>query len=772
MACCLQRLLGSKARAGEGAPFLILTPNVAHLPSEASLNSHLRPVPDSVPLEERAPVWQQEEPDVSDDLKGVMQALRKHYWRFVVMFLIVVALTGAFWYVSVPAYSGIATVIIDPRKEVVTNSPEVLPNVADDSPVIDTQVQLIQSRVVIGQVVDSLLAADPHLRIAEPRRVIWQKRDDMPLPASGDSSARDALIDVILAQLDVERVAITSALTIEYRNEDPELAARIANGISNGYVGYQSNLKLRANRDANQWLQQRVAELKSQWDAAQAQLDAYRSRSGLIQAKGATSTESQLTSFDTALTEAEQALSEAQSKLTAYRGALETAGAAEAANVVSTPGMLQLRTQYVTLLDQKAQLSSTMGPNYPQMVELNQQISGLKEQMSVEANRTLGELKNDVVVAQSKMQSLRLIRDESRKQMVTDNAASVKLTQLQSEADSLKQMYGDMLTRFQQVTAQGSAGEVNATVVSPATVSQTPSYPKMKLLVAAAIGGGISLGAFGVMLAHLFDGVLLRPKALEQKTGMPILALVPRLRSADLRIGRKRVPITEIIVEKPLSMFAESFRNLRIAVQQTAGTRQSVVVQITSGSFGEGKTVSSMAFAQAAAMDGRRVLLIDADVRTRSLTRLLQIDAPVGLLELLRGKVQLRDVVIPGNANRRPHVLPLSNVDVGPHDRFSSETFEGMLEAVKRGFDLIVIDSAPVLAVADSLALTRRVDVVVMVALWAKTPVEIITKGLSEIDRAGGRVAGILLTQVDVKKVTNQQFGRGYYPTMLKYYRQ
>jgi succinoglycan biosynthesis transport protein ExoP len=736
------------------------------------LNSHLRPVPDMAPLEERAPTWQQEESDVADDLKGVMQALRKHFWRFAMMFLIVVALTGAFWYVSVPGYTGTATVIIDPRKEVVTNSPEVLSNVADESNVMDTQVQLIQSRVVIGQVVDALVAADPHLEIHAPRRFTWQKRDDMPMPAPGDSAARDALIDVLLAQLDVERVVLTSALTIEYKDEDPELAAKVANAIANGYVAYQSGLKLRANRDANTFLQQRVTELKSQWDAAQAKLDAYRSHSGLIQAKGATSTESQLTSFETALTDAEQALSGAQSKLNAYRGALDKAGAAEAANVVSTPGILQLRSQYVGLLDQKAQLSSTMGPNYPQMMELNQQINSLKEQMSVEANRTLGELKNDVVVAQSKVQSLSLIRDESRKQMVSDNAASVKLTQLQSDADSVRQMYGEMLTRLQQVTSQGGAGEVNATVVSPATVSQTPSYPKMRLLAAAAIGGGMALGSFAVLLAQLLDGVILRPKALERKTGMPILALVPRLRSGDLRVGRKRVPITEIIVEKPLSMFAESFRNLRIAVQHTAGTRQSVVVQITSGSFGEGKTVSSMAFAQAAAMDGRRVLLIDADVRTRSLTRLLQIDASVGLLEMLRGKAQLRDVVIPGNANRRPHVLPLSNVDVGPHDRFSSETFEKLLETVKRGFDLIVIDSAPVLAVADALALTGRVDVVVMVALWAKTPVEIITKGLSEIDRAGGRVAGILLTQVDIKKVTTQQFGRGYYPTMLKYYRQ
>jgi len=731
-------------------------------------------VPD-VPTPEIIPLQLDTASGLSDDLKAVIQALRKHIWRFITTILLVTILTAAFLYVAVPAFTGIATVILDPRKQVVTNSPEVLSNVPDESPVIDTQVQIIQSRAVVGKAVDDLLSRDPHLKIHNPRYFIWQAREDMDLPSTsgGDPSlARAQLIDLLLMQLDVERVGLTSALTVNYKDENPELAARITNAISDAYIRYQSDLKKRATKDADKWLTQRVAELKSQFESAQSRLDAYRSRSGLMQTKGATSTESALENLDSGLTEAQQSLGDAQSKLLAYRSSLDTAGAAEAAKVVSTPTMQQLRTQYLTLADQRAQLSPTLGPNYPQMIELNKQIEGLLEQMTAEANRTLVELKNAVVVAQSKVNALLAIRDESRRQLVTDNAASVKLTQLQSDADSLKQMYGDMSTRLQQVTAQEGGSEVNAAVVSEATVPQEPSFPKIKLVVVAAIGAGLAFGSLAVLLAQIFDGVILRPKDLERRTRVPILALVPRLGSADLRVGHKRIPMAEIIYEKPLSMFAESFRNLRVAVQQAVAARQSVVVQITSGSFGEGKTISSMAFAQAAAMDGRRVLLIDADVRTRSLTRTLKIDAEVGLIELLRGKAQLRDVVRSGGANKRPHVLPLSTTEVGPHDRFSSETFEEMLDTIKRGFDLIVIDSAPVLAVSDSLAMTKRVDAVVLVTKWAKTPLEIIQKALEEIDRAGGRVVGMLLTQVDIKKVTNQRFGRGYYPAMLKYYRQ
>jgi Mrp family chromosome partitioning ATPase len=117
-------------------------------------------------------------------------------------------------------------------------------------------------------------------------------------------------------------------------------------------------------------------------------------------------------------------------------------------------------------------------------------------------------------------------------------------------------------------------------------------------------------------------------------------------------------------------------------------------------------------------------------------------------------------------------VLPLSTAEAGPYDRISGEMFGEVLQRLKSDFDLIVIDSAPVLAVADSLALTKRVDLVVLVTRWAKTPVEIVQKAVEEIHRVGGQIAGMLLNQVNIRKVANQTYGRGHYPALLKYYRQ
>jgi succinoglycan biosynthesis transport protein ExoP len=182
--------------------------------------------------------------------------------------------------------------------------------------------------------------------------------------------------------------------------------------------------------------------------------------------------------------------------------------------------------------------------------------------------------------------------------------------------------------------------------------------------------------------------------------------------------------------------------------------------------------VCSIAFARTAAIDGKRVLLIDADVRRRSLTESLGIVAEAGLIEVLRGEAELRDVLIPGSATRGPHVLPLSASDAGSYDVFSTKAFESLLGRLKKGFDLIVIDSAPILAIAEPLSLAKRVDVVVVVARWAKTPIEIVQKALEEIRRAGGNVAGTVLTHVDTRKVSRSSYGRKYYPALMRYYRQ
>jgi capsular exopolysaccharide synthesis family protein len=711
----------------------------------------------------------------SDDFKNLLRALFARKW----MFLAIVALAfavGLVWTrIAVPTFTATATVVIDPRKQVVISSPEVLSDLEADSSVIDTQTQLIQSRAVVGKVVDRLalpLEVQSSSSKALSARAWALFTGSLPTwaPSEKATVSRDQLIDSLIGRLEVQRIGLTSALRLSFTDPDPEFSARFANALAGEYLDYQLDMKRQANKDANQWLADRVADLKQQFEAAEAKVDRYRSNAGLLVANGTTSTESQLTNLDVGLNEARQALSDAQAKLTSYRTALQRSGPAEAAKIVASASMQQLRNRFSELVGQRAQLSPTLGPVHPQMVELRRQIEGVQEQMNAEARRTLDELQDAVSVANQRVSGMLSIRDSSRQRLASDNAASLELAQLQTNAQSLRTMYENMLTRLQQTTAQETLGTVNATIISQAVPPTSPTTPRANLILGSAGIVGVALAGLAVLLTNLFDNSLKSPRELERRTRLPVLALVPRVGWKDLRVSGRRISISEAVAAKPMSMFAECFRTARVAVQRVLPSRKPVVLQFTSGSFGEGKTTCSIAFAQAAAADGRRVLLIDADVRRRSLTQNLHIHASAGLMEVLRGTVESSAAILPGPSPRHPHVLPLSETDPGPHDRFSGTALETLLKQLKKDFDVIVIDSAPVLAVAESLNIAMRADAVILVAKWYSSPTESVLRSLEELKRVDARVIGFLLTQVDVRRVSDQTYGRGHYSALMRYY--
>lgn len=716
--------------------------------------------------------------EFSDDLTIVLQIFWRRRTAFVLGFVPVILVAGIYLQLATPQFMASATLVIDPRKQAVTTSPEVLADADPNSAVIDTQVQLIKSREILGRAVDKLEASGDQKQSPTPgllKRLVNSITAVVRPPVEvqlepPQRDPRQETIDQLSSGLDVSRVDLTFAIRINYESEDPEYSAHAANAIGAAYRAYQLELKQQATKEANQWLSEQVAELRKRVETAESAVDLYRSKSGLLTARGSTSTESQVTNLDLGFNEAQQNLTAARAKLDSYTTAITTAGAAEAAKIVASPTMQSLRSQYSVLANQRAQMSPTLGPSHPQMVELNRQFVSLQTEINAEANRTIAELRSDVAVAEKRVDGLLAIRDKSRALLAQDNAASVELTQLQANAQSLRSLYEDMLTRLQQISAQESLNQVNATIVTAAFAPSKPSSPRVSLIISGAAAVGLAVGAMAVMLAQLIDRTIVNPRELERKTRLPTLALVPELHRRELEVSGSHVPISQYVLGKPLSLFSESFRNLRVSVRHSVGRIDSLVVQITSGTFAEGKTVSSIAFAQTAAMDGRRVLLIDADVRRKSLTKYLGIRTETGLMELLRGAASLDEVLIASVERDKPHILPLSMNDAGPHDCFAGQMFDAFLERVKKGFDLIIIDSAPVLVVAESLVLARRVDAVVVVARWSSTPLTTTMKAVEAINRAGGCIAGILLTHVNMKKVTKQTYGRKHYPALIKYY--
>jgi capsular exopolysaccharide synthesis family protein len=260
---------------------------------------------------------------------------------------------------------------------------------------------------------------------------------------------------------------------------------------------------------------------------------------------------------------------------------------------------------------------------------------------------------------------------------------------------------------------------------------------------------GLGLGLAVAFLVEALDEGFTDGDEVERKLGAPALALVPKLRRGELR----QLPVASqhpaaYLLERQVSAFTEACRVLRTSILFSAAQPKTQVVAITSALANEGKTTMSLCLARVAALSGQRVLLIDCDLRRRTVKDVLDFEPPAGLLQVLAGEVSWRQATYLDDASGM-HVLPQSDSGFTPRDIFGGEDMDRLLLELREAFDLIVLDCAPVLAVADTRVVVSKADCAVMVTRWQKTPIRAVRAALAQLQSAGATVRGVALNSVD-----------------------
>ncbi|MET0658539.1 MAG: AAA family ATPase [Steroidobacteraceae bacterium] len=669
------------------------------------------------------------------DLVRVLAAWRGHARLILATLALALGAAAAWVHFAIPQYTARATIAIDPRKQVVMRNPAVFANMTTDSPTVDTQEQLLRSRAVLGLAATALETAGAF---------------DRPPYRAASTATR---IEALSAAFDVHRVGLTSALELTFTADDPALAAGAVNAIAAAYIEYQQQLKQQATRDANRWLGEQVVASQRLLNEVSSAADRYRTQTGLLDENGASSAESLAANEQRGLSSAERDVSDVRIRLIAAEGALRTRGAAAAAQLIDTPNMRELRTTYASVAGRKAQLSATHGAHHPQIIEIDQQLRELRAQTDAEVRRAIVELRGQVVFAENRLAASQHNSALLRSQLARDSQAQVHLGEFNARATPMRRMYEDLLNRLQQTMAQQSLDQINATVVSAAPIPLRATSPNGELAFAVATAAGLGLALLVAFLLDVFDTRVRRQADFERRTHVPVIATIPELRRSDLRIAGSRVALVDLVPADPMGRFADAFRHARVALPMSDQPDCGLIVQFTSATFSEGKTVCSLGFAQTAAADNQRVLLIDADSRRASLTRALNVSVDKGLLEVLAGTATLDETLLYAEAMQL-HILPLSKCDSPSGDLFSSRNFADLTEQLRTQFDLVVIDTAPVLGSADALALSSRVDAVVMAARWATTAVAMVEKALEAVRRVNGRIAGVVFTRVDAGSIS------------------
>jgi len=668
------------------------------------------------------------------DLQGLIAVMVRR-WR-------VIAAVGALVFAAVlmllltqpREYTATASIMINPREDRVVGAEQALVQGPPSSAVVDSEIEVLRSPRIARAVAEALhLDIDPY----------WGS------PDAGSDGIRAAARKISSA-IEVKRRALSYVIDVSVTTRDPEQAARIANAVVEAYLREADGVRLATTERASNWLGQRLAELRQDVQNKEAAAEAFRAQTGLLTAEGRSLTESQTTQTQQALLAARADLAERQARYEQVLALSRSGGSvATIDRALESQTIRDLRRQEAELTRRQAEYEATLGERHPFVASGRAELEDVRQQLNAEIGRIAASARNDVNVAQARVAMLERSLNASSGRLVNNNTDQVRLRELEREAAAARAVYESFLQRSHEIAGQGQLGQTSAQVVSEAEPPSSPSSPRLLLGIVLATIAGLIAGALAGFAAEALDDTIKSSDDVEQRLGLPALAVVPTVDAKALRLlaPEDRHP-AGYLVEKPLSPYAEAFRVMRTALLYADLQRDAKVVAVTSALPEEGKTTCALSLARVAALGGQRVAIVDCDLRRRSLNRVLNIHPRAGLLEVLSGQRAWRDVCgvdEPSGA----HVIPLAETALTPRDMFSLPALEDLLNDLRGQYDLVILDCAPVLVAADARLVVSQADTSIIITRWRKTKVREAEDAVRQLVPAGAKVLGVAINGFD-----------------------
>jgi capsular exopolysaccharide synthesis family protein len=681
-------------------------------------------------------------------LKWIFAFLVRRWILISAVAFVVAVLCFAFLALQPSRYTATALIMLQGGQDRVLAPDQMVAGDASTTPqAVDSQLEVLRSAMLAGRLVDDLrLVEDPewNFMLRQPETA------NQPLTDAERAQVRQSVIDYFEGSISVRRRGLTYAAEVSVTSLDPNRAAQIANRLFALFQLYQIESRLRTAERANEWLSGRVAELRADVQEKEEIAERFRAAHNLISTQGSLLTERQTTDGQVQVLNARADLAEKQARHLQVQAMINGGQSTDAiAAVLQSSVLTQLRAQESEIARRQADFESRYGDSHPLVINVRAERADVRGQINAEIRRGISALGTEVDVARARLDMLETNMSALRGELAGDNEELVQLREYEREAAAARAVYEAFLQRFHEIADQGSLRTAPAELISAATPPQQRSSPQLSLGFVLSLALGLGLGLAVAFLVEALDEGFTDGDEVERKLGAQALALVPKLRRGELR----QLPVASqhpaaYLLERQVSAFTEACRVLRTSILFSAAQPKTQVVAITSALANEGKTTMSLCLARVAALSGQRVLLIDCDLRRRTVKDVLDFEPPAGLLQVLAGEVSWRQATYLDDASGM-HVLPQSDSGFTPRDIFGGEDMDRLLLELREAFDLIVLDCAPVLAVADTRVVVSKADCAVMVTRWQKTPIRAVRAALAQLQSAGATVRGVALNSVD-----------------------
>ncbi|MFZ2619690.1 MAG: polysaccharide biosynthesis tyrosine autokinase, partial [Alphaproteobacteria bacterium] len=626
---------------------------------------------------------------------------------------------------------------------------------------------VIRSAYIAGRVVDKLkLTEDPLFNPSLTPSVLghakaYVKSLIFGAGESQEDAARAVAVQILLGRYSVSNPPRSFSIFVTAQARDAEMSATLANAIADEYLKDQLETRFNATKRAGDWLGGRLEELRDAVRNSEQAVQKFREENNLYEQEGVTLNDQQMSELNSQLILARTSRAEAEAKLGRIRQLAKTGRINSAGDVLSSNLIQRLREQEAEVQRKVADLSTRYGAKHPELAKVKAELTDLRGKIGMEVQNILGSLESDVEIARSREIELQKNLTGVQKEAGTSTAAEVKLAELTREASANRQLYESFLNRSKETNEQVDLEQADARLVARAEMPLKPSYPKKTLVMLLALFAGMGLGLAVALVLERLDNGFRTPEQVEQTIGLRVVGQVPLFK-------HQKHPVSYIL-EKPTSSFAESIRSVRTALHFANPDEPAKVVLITSSVTNEGKSTFASAMGALAAKGGQKVVLVDCDMRRPGTSKMFNITSEKGLGDLLVGDITRKALTVL-HPESGLHIIPARADTPNSNELLGSKKMKALLAELKAEYDLIILDSPPVSAVADPLTLAEIADTVLFVVRWAETARNLAQASVRTLVSTRAKITGIVLTQVDVEQSRSYYgYGYGYHYTKSYY---
>lgn len=665
-----------------------------------------------------------------------------------------------------PIYRASVTLQIDTEdKKVLDFDVEASNRAVDSKDFYQTQYELLKSRTLARMTIDdlSLEASLKGEELAKPffaetvdgiKKSIYGEEEETEENVNSPGKLGEYPVeDKFLAALTVTPVKNSRIVTISYDHVDPQMATTIANSMADNFIKMNLSRRKDAASYAENFLQNELADAKSKLEESESKLVAFAKKETIIRMddeKQGSLTSQTMSALNAALTEAEKDRITAESKY-------KQAQAAGASKTLENPTIQELKKNLAKIQGDYQEKLQIYKPDYPIMAQLQNQISELQLQIDQEIGRITstisGALQADYLAAKQNEDDLRKKLTKQQDELLTLRDKSIGYNTFQREVETNRNMYEGLLQRIKEIGVAGGIGANNISVVDPALVPYQKHKPNTRLNLALGLVAGLFLGMVIAFLIEFIDDRVKSSSDLERLLGLPLLGITPALK------GKNITPIdyTMASFKQPTSALAESFRSMRTNLMFATRDGLPRSLSVTSSMPSEAKSSTCVNLATVLAQSGKRVLLVDADLRKPTAHKRLKLDNTLGLSNYLTHQASI-DEVIQSLEIENVSIITAGPISPNPVELLSSDRMDELFALVPERFDIVIMDSPPTIGLSDALLLASRVNATIMVAAFAQSKKRALLDAMKRLRHVQANMIGMIFTKVR----GNDSSGYGY----------